>query len=77
MSDRSAKFKQARIILTAFALLLALGVGWELYSGVAIHKTGGPSDRASNAGLYWFEMAFQVPFTAFVAWFAYRAWRSR
>lgn len=77
MPDKPAKFKQARIIWTGFAVLLAAGVVWELYSGVAIHKTGGLSHRATNPGLYWFEMAFQVPFTMFVAWFAYRGWRSR
>jgi hypothetical protein len=77
MSEKPQKFKQARIIVTALALVLVLGVGWELYSGVAIHKTGGPSYRAVHPGLYWFEMVFQVPFAAFVAWFAYRGWRSR
>lgn len=77
MSDKPAKSRNARLIVTAFALFLTLGVGWEIYSGVAIHKTGGPSYRALNPNFYWFEMIFQGAFTAVVVWFAYRAWRSR
>jgi len=62
---------------TLFALFLVLGVSWELYSGIAIHKTGGPSYRAIKPALYWFEMSFQIPFSAVVVWLACRAWRSR
>lgn len=41
--------------MSALALVLVLGVGWELYSGVAIHKTGGPSHLFTLActGLRW------------------------
>jgi hypothetical protein len=77
VSDKRPKFKQARMIVSALALVLVLGVGWELYSGVAIHKTGGPSHRAIHPGLYWFEMVFQGSITVLVVWAAYRTWRSR
>ena len=77
MDDRPTKFKRARVIGTEVAIGLTAGVCWELYSGVAIHKTGGPSYRAIHPGLYWFEMAFQVPVTGVVVWFAFRAWRGR
>lgn len=77
MAANPIKSKQARLIVTALAIFTTLGVCWELYSGVAIHKTGGPSDRAIHPGSYWFEMAFQVPVTVVIVWFAFQTWRRR
>jgi hypothetical protein len=77
MSDMPPNFERARMIATLFALSLTLGIGWEIDSGVAIHKTGGPSYRAIHPGLYWFEVAYQGLIAAFVIWFVIRVWRSR
>ena len=77
MTEKPAKFKQARMIVSVLAVTLTLGVAWEIYKGVAIEKTGGPTYRAIHPGWYWFDIAFHGSITAVFVWLAYRAWRSR
>lgn len=67
--------KHGWLIVCVFATAISLLIAWELQSGVAYHKTGGPSYRASRPGLFWFEIAFQTAVALLVWLFAYRRWR--
>ncbi len=75
MTQRPNPIKHGWLIVAAFATALTVFVAWEMQTGTAYHKTGGPSYRSIHPGLFWFEIAFQAGFTLFVWWCAYRVWR--
>lgn len=76
MARDPLKFKRARIIASIAALVLIADVAWEIYSGAAIEKTGGPTYRAIHPTWYWFDVLYHASITAVVVWLAYRGWRS-
>jgi hypothetical protein len=63
MTDPTGKArlaKMGKVFWPLMTAMLAAGIAWEFYAGVAYHKTGGPSARANHAGWFWSEIAFQV-----------------
>lgn len=74
MADNRALIKHGWLIVAAIAAALTLFVAWEVQTGTAYHKTGGPSYRAIHPGLFWFEVGFQAAFTLLAWWCAYKAW---
>jgi hypothetical protein len=75
MAGNRRPIKHGWVIVAAVAAALTLFVGWEIQTGTAYHKTGGPSYRMIHPGLFWFEVAFQAGITLLVWWCAYQLWR--
>ena len=77
--DHSTENKSIRrlgkVVWPLLTVALVAGTVCEIYTGVAYHKTGGPSPRASHPGLFWFEIAFQIMIAVLCAVVAFRALR--